>query len=110
MRISLNILFLIEIISIKQLYAHAGIFHAKHNLGLIFYRRLMTQLEQVVIATLLSHRFEDGRVYLQDRGDRRYLKQAVRIGFVTRDGFITPAGMEFLQHFSQQKSPHPTPK
>ena len=67
----------------------------------------MTQLEQVAIATLLGHRFEDGRVYPQDRGDRRSLKQAVRIGFVTRDGFITPEGMEFLQRFSQQRSPYP---
>ncbi len=48
------------------------------------------------IIRLLSHRYGDGLVYLRDSAERALLDRAVRLGLVTREGYLTPAGRAIL--------------
>ena len=59
----------------------------------------MNRLERAVMASFLAKRFEDGLVFVRGREDRRRLKQAVRFGLVTPDGYLTESGVRFCdQH------------
>ena len=49
-------------------------------------------IDQAVIR-LLGHRFGDGLVYLRDATERRVFQRAVSLGLVSREGYVTPAGL-----------------
>ena len=57
----------------------------------------MTRFQEVAITTLLGHRFSDGSLHVRSRDDRIILKQAIRMGLVTKDGYVTSMGHEFWQ-------------
>ncbi|MGI9333209.1 MAG: hypothetical protein ACR2RL_08645 [Gammaproteobacteria bacterium] len=44
---------------------------------------------------VLGQRFGDGLVYLHDRDDERLRDEAIRLGFVAEDGYMTAAGKAF---------------
>ena len=48
------------------------------------------------ILQLLGHRYGDGLVYFRDDAERRLFDTAVRMGLVSREGYLTPAGKSFL--------------
>lgn len=48
------------------------------------------------ILELLGHRFGDGLVYLRDRNERRLFRQAVRMGLVSPEGYVTPRGLSLV--------------
>ena len=48
---------------------------------------------------LLGHRFGDGLVYLRDTSEKQLLKQAVILGLVNPEGYLTPAGHSLLARF-----------
>ena len=48
------------------------------------------------IVRLLAQRFGDGLVYLRDTSEKQVLKQAVVMGFVNPEGYLTPEGMSLL--------------
>lgn len=45
---------------------------------------------------LLGHRFGDGLVYLREQEERGLLANAMRLGLVSPDGYITPKGQSVL--------------
>lgn len=45
---------------------------------------------------LLAHRFGDGLVYLRDDEERGLFEHAVRMGFISSEGYLTPAGRSLL--------------
>lgn len=45
---------------------------------------------------LLGHRYGDGLVYLREDEERGLLDRAIRLGFVSQDGYITPEGQSVL--------------
>jgi hypothetical protein len=48
---------------------------------------------------LLAHRYGDGLVYLREDGERRLFEQAVNMGLVSREGYLTPAGRSLMARF-----------
>ena len=56
----------------------------------------MTRLEEVALKTLLRHKFANGFVFVQGHHDRIVLKQAIRLGLVNPEGYVTRAGEQFL--------------
>lgn len=57
----------------------------------------MTHREHTAITTLLGQRFGDGLIYLLSRHDRYLLQQAIALGLVNAEGYITPAGYRLWQ-------------
>jgi len=51
------------------------------------------------VARLLEHRYGDGLVYLRDQGDRVLYRQAVELGLISREGYLTPEGRAWLARF-----------
>ena len=48
---------------------------------------------------LLTHRFGDGLVYLDSPSERPVFRMAIARGLVSREGYLTPAGRDWLaQH------------
>lgn len=47
---------------------------------------------------LLDHRYGDGLVYLREDEERGLLAQAIRLGLVSPDGYITPKGQSAIAH------------
>ena len=52
------------------------------------------------IIQLLSHRYGDGLVYLRERAERSLFDRAVRLGLITREGYLTPVGRAVLARYS----------
>lgn len=52
------------------------------------------------IIQLLSHRYGDGLVYLRERTERSLFDRAVRLGLITREGYLTPTGRAILAGYS----------
>ena len=50
------------------------------------------------IRELLGHRYGDGLVYLHNDRDRQLFDEAVRLGLVSSDGYVTPRGLSLLAH------------
>jgi len=48
------------------------------------------------ILDLLGHRFGDGLVYLRDEHERRLFRQAINMGLVSSEGYVTPRGLSLL--------------
>ena len=50
------------------------------------------------IIRLLGHRFGDGLVYLRDTSEKQLLMQAVNMGFVNPEGYLTPSGQSLVAY------------
>lgn len=64
-------------------------------MGLAMQNERAERLDQAILQ-LLGHRYGDGLVYFRDDGERRLFERAVNMGFVSREGYLTPAGKSFL--------------
>jgi len=51
------------------------------------------------ILMLLGHRYGDGLVYLQNEGEEQLFHQAVRLGLVSSEGYVTPRGLSVLARY-----------
>ena len=51
------------------------------------------------ILKLLSHRYGDGLVYLRNDSEQRLLHEAVRLGLVSSEGYVTPRGLSLLVRY-----------
>jgi hypothetical protein len=54
------------------------------------------------ILQLLGHRYGDGLVYFRDDGERRLFEQALNLGFVNREGYLTPAGRSLIARNNEE--------
>lgn len=48
------------------------------------------------ILKLLGHRYGDGLVYLRNDAEQRLFHEAVRLGLVSPEGYVTPRGLSIL--------------
>lgn len=57
-----------------------------------------SQTEDVdqAILMLLGHRFGDGLVYLRSDSEEQLYHEAVRLGLVSSEGYVTPRGLSAL--------------
>ena len=53
--------------------------------------------DHLALKALLEHRYGDGSLYLRHGTDRQLLAQAIRHGLATEYGYITAAGLDFIQ-------------
>ena len=51
------------------------------------------------ILIVLGHRYGDGLVYLRNDSEQPAFDQAVRLGFVSPEGYVTPRGLSVLARF-----------
>ncbi len=45
---------------------------------------------------LLDHRYGDGLVYMREASEQRVYEAAIRMGFVSHEGYLTPEGQVLL--------------
>lgn len=50
------------------------------------------------ILKLLAHRYGDGLVYLRNGREQELFHEAVRLGLVSSEGYVTPQGLSLLAH------------
>ncbi len=62
-------------------------------------KELSEQVDQALLQ-LLAHRYGDGLVYLRDDGERRLYEQAISMGLVDGEGYLTPAGRSLIARFN----------
>lgn len=57
-----------------------------------------SQIEDVdqAILMLLGHRYGDGLVYLRNNSEEQLYHEAVRLGLVSSEGYVTPRGLSLL--------------
>lgn len=48
------------------------------------------------ILNLLGHRYGDGLVYLRSAREEQLFHEAVRLGLVSSEGYVTPRGLSLL--------------
>jgi hypothetical protein len=48
------------------------------------------------ILMLLGHRYGDGLVYLRNDREHQLYHEAVRLGLVSSEGYVTPRGLSLL--------------
>ena len=60
-----------------------------------------SQTEDVdhAILMLLGHRYGDGLVYLRSDSEEPLYYEAVRLGLVSSDGYVTPRGLSVLARY-----------
>jgi len=51
------------------------------------------------ILNLLGHRYGDGLVYLRSESEQRLFDEAVQLGLVSSEGYVTPRGLSLLAHY-----------
>ena len=51
------------------------------------------------ILKLLGHRYGDGLVYLRSDREERVFHEAVRLGLVSSEGYVTPRGLSVLARY-----------
>ncbi len=51
------------------------------------------------ILMLLGHRYGDGLVYLQNDAEEQLFHQAVQLGLVSSEGYVTPRGLSVLARY-----------
>ncbi len=51
------------------------------------------------ILELLGHRYGDGLVYLRNDTEQEPLDEAVRLGLVSSEGYVTPRGLSLLARY-----------
>lgn len=71
----------------------------RETMGLAMQKELSEQVDQALLA-LLAHRYGDGLVYLRDDAERRLFDQAISMGLVDREGYLTPAGRSLIARFN----------
>jgi len=69
-------------------------------MGLAMQKELSEQVDQALLQ-LLAHRYGDGLVYLRDDGERRLYEQAISMGLVDGEGYLTPAGRSLIARFNK---------
>lgn len=52
-------------------------------------------LDQAILE-LLGHRYGDGLVYLRNETEQQLFHEAVRLGLVSSEGYVTPRGLSLL--------------
>ena len=57
--------------------------------------RLIVAVDEPAMAKLLDQRYGDDLVYFAAPGDRRLYALAVKLGFVSEQGYVTPSGKRF---------------
>ena len=58
-------------------------------------RRQIDDVDQAMLI-LLGHRYGDGLVYLRNDGEQQLYHEAVRLGLVSSEGYLTPRGLSLL--------------
>ncbi len=58
-------------------------------------QRQIDDVDQAML-TLLGHRYGDGLVYLHNDREQQLYHEAVRLGLVSSEGYVTPRGLSFL--------------
>jgi hypothetical protein len=58
-------------------------------------RRQIDDVDQAMLI-LLGHRYGDGLVYLRSDGEQQLYHEAVRLGLVSSEGYLTPRGLSLL--------------
>jgi hypothetical protein len=58
-------------------------------------QRQIDDVDQAMLS-LLGHRYGDGLVYLRSDGEQQLYHQAVRLGLVSSEGYLTPRGLSLL--------------
>lgn len=51
------------------------------------------------ILNLLGHRYGDGLVYLRNDREEQLFYEAVRLGLVSSEGYVTPRGLSLLARY-----------
>ena len=51
------------------------------------------------ILELLGHRYGDGLVYLRNDTEQELFDEAVRLGLVSSEGYVTPRGLSLLARY-----------
>ena len=58
--------------------------------------------QERAIARVIARRYGDGGIYLpRTQGQRDTLRRAIDAGFVSSDGFLTPAGRRLVARWEQ---------
>jgi hypothetical protein len=58
-------------------------------------QRQIDDVDQAMLI-LLGHRYGDGLVYLRSDGEQQLYHEAVRLGLVSSEGYLTPQGLSLL--------------
>lgn len=58
-------------------------------------QRQVDDVDQAMLI-LLGHRYGDGLVYLRSDGEQQLYHEAVRLGLVSSEGYLTPRGLSLL--------------
>ena len=58
-------------------------------------QRQIDDVDQAMLI-LLGHRYGDGLVYLRSDGEQQLYHEAVRLGLVSSEGYVTPRGLSLL--------------
>jgi len=58
-------------------------------------QRQTDDVDQAILM-LLAHRYGDGLVYLQSDREQSLFDEAVRLGLVSTEGYVTPRGLSLL--------------
>ena len=58
-------------------------------------QRQTDDVDQAMLS-LLGHRYGDGLVYLRNDREQQLYHEAVRLGLVSSEGYVTPRGLSLL--------------
>ena len=58
-------------------------------------QRQTDDVDQAIVM-LLGHRYGDGLVYLRNDTEEQLYHEAVRLGLVSSEGYVTPRGLSLL--------------
>ncbi len=61
-------------------------------------QRQTEDVDQAILM-LLGHRYGDGLVYLQNDAEEQLFDQAVQLGLVSSEGYVTPRGLSVLARY-----------
>ena len=61
-------------------------------------QRQTEDVDQAILM-LLGHRYGDGLVYLQNDAEEQLFDQAVQLGLVSSEGYVTPRGLSLLARY-----------
>jgi len=61
-------------------------------------QRQTEDVDQAILM-LLGHRYGDGLVYLQSDAEEQLFDQAVQLGLVSSEGYVTPRGLSVLARY-----------
>ena len=61
-------------------------------------QRQIDDVDQAMLS-LLGHRYGDGLVYLRNDREQQLYREAVRLGLVSSEGYVTPRGLSLLARY-----------